>query len=195
MFFFFFSSRRRHTRLQGDWSSDVCSSDLEQGEVPWHLLYCATTSGVWQGISLVRECRSDAHIPEARRGCAVAGPHRLHGLALAAVGRAPERPVSELADGVAGIPEFRGDPAVTGVFQHADFLAAFDLPANFRRKLELVTAVINGPGAICFHEDAVACVRDEVAKVPGAWQQTDVCHSNDRQAIPAFRTHRAGRTI
>src|SRR5256885_7893639 len=26
--FFFFSSRRRHTRLQGNWSSDVCSSDL-----------------------------------------------------------------------------------------------------------------------------------------------------------------------
>src|SRR5205807_4883676 len=25
---FFFSSRRRHTILQGDWSSDVCSSDL-----------------------------------------------------------------------------------------------------------------------------------------------------------------------
>src|SRR5688500_20229397 len=25
---FFFSSGRRHTRLQGDWSSDVCSSDL-----------------------------------------------------------------------------------------------------------------------------------------------------------------------
>src|SRR5207248_4959700 len=27
---FFFSSRRRHTRSYGDWSSDVCSSDL-----PW----------------------------------------------------------------------------------------------------------------------------------------------------------------
>src|SRR5690242_10305710 len=27
-FFFFFSSRRRHTRLTCDWSSDVCSSDL-----------------------------------------------------------------------------------------------------------------------------------------------------------------------
>src|SRR5256885_6957784 len=26
--YLFFSSRRRHTRLQGDWSSDVCSSDL-----------------------------------------------------------------------------------------------------------------------------------------------------------------------
>src|SRR5437879_10680208 len=39
---FFFSSRRRHTRYIGDWSSDVCSSDLpadlllmeiEEGEV------------------------------------------------------------------------------------------------------------------------------------------------------------------
>src|SRR5438876_9712651 len=26
--FFFFSSRRRHTRWTGDWSSDMCSSDL-----------------------------------------------------------------------------------------------------------------------------------------------------------------------
>src|ERR1022692_4068360 len=39
--FFFFSSRRRHTRLQGDWSSDVCSSDLLRGseakEMPFRL--------------------------------------------------------------------------------------------------------------------------------------------------------------
>src|SRR6266516_2255522 len=28
--FFFFSSRRRHTRSYGDWSSDVCSSDLDE---------------------------------------------------------------------------------------------------------------------------------------------------------------------
>src|SRR5690606_40554977 len=27
--FFFFSSRRRHTRFSRDWSSDVCSSDLD----------------------------------------------------------------------------------------------------------------------------------------------------------------------
>src|SRR5256885_16691910 len=31
---FFFSSRRRHTRLQGDWSSDVCSSDLCKAVMP-----------------------------------------------------------------------------------------------------------------------------------------------------------------
>src|SRR5206468_5692676 len=28
--FFFFSSRRRHTRSDRDWSSDVCSSDLDE---------------------------------------------------------------------------------------------------------------------------------------------------------------------
>src|SRR2546429_2310796 len=31
-FFFFFSSRRRHTRCSRDWSSDVCSSDLDVAE-------------------------------------------------------------------------------------------------------------------------------------------------------------------
>src|SRR5256885_9577824 len=34
---FFFSSRRRHTRLQGDWSSDVCSSDLTLAAPRAHL--------------------------------------------------------------------------------------------------------------------------------------------------------------
>src|SRR5207248_8725345 len=32
--FFFFSSRRRHTRSYGDWSSDVCSSDLVGLKLP-----------------------------------------------------------------------------------------------------------------------------------------------------------------
>src|SRR5216683_7464790 len=36
--FFFFSSRRRHTRSDRDWSSDVCSSDLA-------LEQCDSTSG------------------------------------------------------------------------------------------------------------------------------------------------------
>src|SRR5438094_8568534 len=33
---FFFSSRRRHTRSYGDWSSDVCSSDLKaKSDLGW----------------------------------------------------------------------------------------------------------------------------------------------------------------
>src|SRR5256885_1431266 len=35
-----FSSRRRHTRLQGDWSSDVCSSDLQSARPPGSLRAC-----------------------------------------------------------------------------------------------------------------------------------------------------------
>src|SRR4051794_1627577 len=44
--FFFFSSRRRHTRWTGDWSSDVCSSDLRRGK-----RYCRR-QGVKTGESL-----------------------------------------------------------------------------------------------------------------------------------------------
>src|SRR5256885_13914022 len=50
--FFFFSSRRRHTRLQGDWSSDVCSSDLVAG-TPGISGACAQT-GLRQGILRAR---------------------------------------------------------------------------------------------------------------------------------------------
>src|SRR2546430_17618849 len=34
-FCFFFSSRRRHTRFDCDWSSDVCSSDLRSRDYEW----------------------------------------------------------------------------------------------------------------------------------------------------------------
>src|SRR6266853_4000858 len=40
--FFFFSSRRRHTRFDCDWSSDVCSSDLSTNPNPC----VASTGGV-----------------------------------------------------------------------------------------------------------------------------------------------------
>src|SRR6266581_2325352 len=36
MLVFFFSSRRRHTRWTGDWSSDVCSSDLSAARPAVH---------------------------------------------------------------------------------------------------------------------------------------------------------------
>src|SRR5690625_6023275 len=52
-FFFFFSSRRRHTRWPRDWSSDVCSSDLNVRTDMQALFGAfiaannAPTSGVW----------------------------------------------------------------------------------------------------------------------------------------------------
>src|SRR2546430_3846263 len=44
--FFLFSSRRRHTRFDCDWSSDVCSSDLpgrKDGGAGPHLTSCGVT--------------------------------------------------------------------------------------------------------------------------------------------------------
>src|SRR5438046_4535093 len=49
--FFFFSSRRRHTRLVSDWSSDVCSSDLRSPspapESAWRISRSRTGRACW----------------------------------------------------------------------------------------------------------------------------------------------------
>src|SRR5256885_6542707 len=55
---FFFSSRRRHTRLQGDWSSDVCSSDLD----------CKGGSGGRRARERRRERLADADRAVASKG-------------------------------------------------------------------------------------------------------------------------------
>src|SRR5207253_7246659 len=49
-FFFFFSSRRRHTRWPRDWSSDVCSSDLDGKRFPaeWDVVRNRIVSSVGQ---------------------------------------------------------------------------------------------------------------------------------------------------
>src|SRR3712207_8919772 len=39
MFYFFFSSRRRHTIYWRDWSSDVCSSDLDLSSLQQEFVY------------------------------------------------------------------------------------------------------------------------------------------------------------
>src|ERR1022692_5043299 len=58
---FFFSSRRRHTRLQGDWSSDVCSSDLGYYLSPFGL--CALSRAKFA------RSRSEEHTSELQSPC------------------------------------------------------------------------------------------------------------------------------
>src|SRR5438132_1427874 len=83
------------------------------------------------------ECSSDFYVSEASGSGAVAGAHCLHGLAFAAVGRAPERPVVARADGVHGIPEFGGDAGVRRVLQHAAEFAVLDFPGDLAAELEV----------------------------------------------------------
>src|SRR5690348_17389317 len=49
---FFFSSRRRHTRWTGDWSSDVCSSDLKRMMAAMAELFCDSFEQVPRRIVL-----------------------------------------------------------------------------------------------------------------------------------------------
>src|SRR5256885_1136422 len=71
--FFFFSSRRRHTRLQGDWSSDVCSSDLSRRSKSW------TRYGTFTGMSRYRTRSWRAFEPAAAQ-CSAALSVRVLGL-------------------------------------------------------------------------------------------------------------------
>src|SRR2546426_6384551 len=77
---FFFSSRRRHTRLQGDWSSDVCSSDLKRS-APVQILCAMTVPGnpltnvakAWfshpRNALYIADQRSEEHTSELQSPC------------------------------------------------------------------------------------------------------------------------------
>src|SRR5262245_6633677 len=123
----------------------------------------------------------------------MAGAHRLHRLTLAAIRSAPESPIFSTANRVAGIPELRGDAAITRIFEHADFLAALDLPANFRGELELVATIVDGPRTIRFHPDAVVGACDQPIRRARAGLQADVGHANNGQTVPALGAHGSGR--
>src|SRR2546422_5931025 len=66
VFFFFFSSRRRHTRCSRDWSSDVCSSDLqERGE-----LFVGPGTEVYEGMIVgetAREADMDVNVTKEKK--------------------------------------------------------------------------------------------------------------------------------
>src|SRR5437762_11405763 len=58
--FFFFSSRRRHTRYIGDWSSDVCSSDLVVDRLALSLMNALVVVGLpLAAASLLIQSRSE----------------------------------------------------------------------------------------------------------------------------------------
>src|SRR5256885_2468064 len=66
----FFSSRRRHTILQGDWSSDVCSSDLRRVVPITRVARCGRIASNARGSgSLVTGGRSEEHTSELQSPC------------------------------------------------------------------------------------------------------------------------------
>src|SRR5207237_4559607 len=75
-FFFFCSSRRRHTRFKCDWSSDVCSSDLETGGSDHAVRHRIARGGGRRGQSplSLSSCRSHSGSCPRSRKCQLS-PH------------------------------------------------------------------------------------------------------------------------
>src|SRR3712207_8923482 len=70
-YFFFFSSRRRHTRYWRDWSSDVCSSDLQCGYAYYgKAISLRSAKGKRRAYAYYRCCGSDAYRFGGERLCA-----------------------------------------------------------------------------------------------------------------------------
>src|SRR2546421_7411217 len=57
---FFFSSRRRHTRSDRDWSSDVCSSDLFRAILDHKDIQAViiATPDHWHAIPMIMACEA-----------------------------------------------------------------------------------------------------------------------------------------
>src|SRR2546430_2820425 len=75
--FFFFSSRRRHTRFDCDWSSDVCSSDLgtirdEEGTTVTGAGICANPPSTTEAPTCARSGAQGAYTIDV-----VAGTYKL----------------------------------------------------------------------------------------------------------------------
>ena len=111
---------------------------------------------------------------------------RLHRFALAAVGHAPKHPVLVIADGVTGVPEFRRDALVIGMLDHPGLLAVLDFPADFAAELEIQAHLVDAPGFVEIHIDAVLGVSYQVIQLPGARHERDIIvpgHGNAGKSV------------
>src|SRR6267154_2843177 len=104
---FFFSSRRRHTRWTGDWSSDVCSSDLRAGCQRGH-------RRAW-----ARDARFASHaedVPDRRPGRSTGN---LHAGLLAAAGDVQRHQDTGAGSGLKHRPAESRDNGQTPMYQPA----------------------------------------------------------------------------
>src|SRR5262249_18050110 len=134
---------------------------------------------------------SDAHVAEARWSRAVSGADNLRGLALTAIGRAPQTPMFFVRDRVAGIPELRRDAAVGAVSKQLPQLPFLYFVSALRAELEIEAHIIDAPGPIRVHEHAFICVCDDVVQFPIAGLRRNVRHANERYSVPAGGSHAA----
>src|SRR5438034_7244016 len=103
--FFFFSSRRRHTRSLCDWSSDVCSSDLQgsphggRSRNPTHGQLTKPQAIAFAGAVNLRSGDLPGFSASARHNRETEGEKRLGRQLLRCVGAAAENGLAEASSG------------------------------------------------------------------------------------------------
>src|SRR5260370_5389765 len=115
---FFFSSRRRHTRFKCDWSSDVCSSDLERLAATTHVAL-AEKPVLPERVHLALRRQQELRYGE--------NPHQAAAL-YAPAGRVPE--------GLAAAKQLQGKELSYNNF--VDLEAARSLAAEFRNPAAVI---------------------------------------------------------
>ena len=121
----------------------------------------------------------------------MAGAHGLHWLALAAIRRAPKRPMFFIRDCIEGIPKLRSYSTVGAILQQPAELTVLDFVSDFRAELKIQSQVIDTPRAIGFHENTVVCIGDEIIEFPIAGFERYIGHPNQRNSIPSLGAHAA----
>jgi len=90
----------------------------------------------------------------------MSGAHNLHRLALAAVRRAPYRPLIACTDGITGPPELRSNARIGRILEETPRLAVLDLIRQLYAKLEVKAAIIDTPTLVDAHINAMYPVPD-----------------------------------
>src|SRR3954468_13489225 len=104
----------------------------------------------------------DPYAGEAGRSRRMTGVPDLAGLALAAVGGAPGDRLG--GEHVHRLPELGTDPGVGRVAQHAASLTVLDLVPDLAAELEVEPPVVDRPGPVDVHVDAVVGGRDDLVE-------------------------------
>src|SRR5438309_7744774 len=106
---FFFSSRRRHTRWNCDWSSDVCSSDLKFQSIATTKTNGAAAESIGISQENVAEIKTAIQAQQKFLGELVEQSNRweLEGAELRLYFSAEKRPFAELLEGRESLEKIR----------------------------------------------------------------------------------------
>src|SRR3989454_4324918 len=152
-FFFFFPSRRRHTRLQGDWSSDVCSSDLYWVPTVTVSRYVAgPRGGPWEAMA---EHQRRAFARALKQGVKIVLGTDVGGFPWTEINQAKEfeyyvqygmSPMQAIKSGTSLAAELLGQPdiGVVAAGMYADLVAVAADPLKDITELERVRFVMKG---------------------------------------------------